>query len=146
MRPNRSIPDAAVIPELAYADVDRAVRWLCDAFGFQERLRVGDHRAQLLTGTDPASGAVVVMDQSRDPAANRPPSDHGVLVRVTDVDAHWAHARDAGAEILSSPETYPFGERQYSARDLAGHRWTFSETVADVDPATWGGSRPNPVR
>jgi hypothetical protein len=29
--------------------------------------------------------------------------------------------------------------RQYLAADLAGHRWTFSETLADVDPASWGG-------
>src|SRR4029079_7710035 len=51
------------------------------------------------------------------------------------------HSRTAaaGAEILSPPTTHPFGERQYSVRDIGGHRWTFSETVSDVDPATWGG-------
>jgi uncharacterized glyoxalase superfamily protein PhnB len=124
-----------VIPELAYADVDRAVTWLCDAFGFRERLRIGDHRAQLVVG----SGAVVAMDRSRDSATATAPSGHGVLVRVPDVDQHFARAVAAGAEILSPPTTYPFGERQYSARDVGGHRWTFSETVSDVDPATWGG-------
>ncbi len=29
--------------------------------------------------------------------------------------------------------------RQYEAEDLAGHRWTFSETLADVAPEEWGG-------
>jgi hypothetical protein len=24
--------------------------------------------------------------------------------------------------------------------DLAGHTWTFSQSVEDVDPATWGAS------
>ena len=67
-------------------------------------------------------------------------SRHGVLVRVTDIDAHFARARAAGAEILSPPTTYPFGERQYSARDPGGHRWTFSESIAGVDPAPWGGT------
>lgn len=71
--------------------------------------------------------------------ASAAPGGHGVLVRVEDADAHHARAAVAGAEILSPPTTYPFGERQYSARDPGGHRWTFSETVADVDPATWGG-------
>jgi uncharacterized glyoxalase superfamily protein PhnB len=134
MQRNRSIPDAGVIPELAYADVDSAARWLCEAFGFEERLRIGNHRAQLLTG----NGAVVVMDSSREPADAKP-SGHGVLVRVTDIDAHHARAVAAGATITRPPETQPFGERQYSARDREGHSWTFSETVSDVDPATWGG-------
>ena len=137
MRTNRSIPDAAVIPELAYAELDAAVRWLCEAFGFQERLRIADHRAQLLVGA--GGGAIVAMDRSRERGAVTAPSGHGVLGRISDVDAHFARAAAAGAEILSPPTTFPFGERQYSARDVGGHRWTFSETVSDVDPAAWGG-------
>ena len=140
MKPNRSIPDSGVIPELAYRDVAAAVRWLSHAFGFHERLRIGDHRAQLLISLDPGGGAVVVMDRSHETDADMPPSGHGILVRVRDVDAHFATASAAGAEIEASPQTHPFGERQYSARDLDGHRWTFSQTVADVDPATWGGT------
>jgi uncharacterized glyoxalase superfamily protein PhnB len=45
-----------------------------------------------------------------------------------------------GAHILSPPTDYPYGERQYSAEDLGGHRWTFSQSIADVDPASWGGT------
>jgi uncharacterized glyoxalase superfamily protein PhnB len=44
---NRSVPAASVIPELAYRDVAEASEWLCRAFGFAERLRIGDHRVQL---------------------------------------------------------------------------------------------------
>jgi hypothetical protein len=29
--------------------------------------------------------------------------------------------------------------RHFSAEDLAGHRWTFSQPIADVDPQEWGG-------
>jgi uncharacterized glyoxalase superfamily protein PhnB len=110
--------------------------WLCRAFGFVERLRIGDHRIQLLCG----GGAIVVMDQSREhERAGTSPATHGILVRVEDVDAHYARAVAAGAEVSSAPATHPFGERQYGARDPGGHRWTFSETVDDVDPASWGG-------
>lgn len=42
---NRSVPSAIVIPELPYDDVAEASDWLCQAFGFKERLRIGDHRA-----------------------------------------------------------------------------------------------------
>ena len=39
-----------MIPELAYPDVRAAVDWLVRAFGFVERLRIGNHRAQLTFG------------------------------------------------------------------------------------------------
>ena len=84
-------------------------------------------------------GAVVAMDLGD---GARPPTErtHSVLVRVEDVDSHHARAVQAGARIVSPPTSYPFGERQYSALDLGGHRWTFSQTIDDVDPETWGGS------
>jgi len=47
---NRSIPSATVIPELGYADVRAGATWLCDVFGFRERLRIANHRIQLIFG------------------------------------------------------------------------------------------------
>jgi uncharacterized glyoxalase superfamily protein PhnB len=37
------------------------------------------------------------------------------------------------------PTDFEYGERQYSVADPWGHQWTFSETLEDVDPASWGG-------
>jgi uncharacterized glyoxalase superfamily protein PhnB len=69
MRPNRSIPDATVVPVLIYADVRAAVAWLSAAFGFTERVRIGeDHRAQLKLG----DGAVIVADVRHDRRPPRP--------------------------------------------------------------------------
>lgn len=48
MRQNRSIPSATVIPVLIYPDVREAVVWLSAAFGFVERLQIGEnHRSRL---------------------------------------------------------------------------------------------------
>jgi uncharacterized glyoxalase superfamily protein PhnB len=126
---NRSMPPSVVIPVLAYPDVREAVEWLCRSFGFVERLRIGDHRAQLSFG----EGAVVVT------GGHAGGSGLSVMVRVADADAHCEHARQLGARIISPPADYPYGERQYTAEDLGGHQWTFSQTIADVDPSTWGG-------
>lgn len=130
---NRSMPPGRVIPELPYRDVREAAAWLCRAFGFQERLRIADHRVQITVGGD---GAVVAVQQPEGGAATRA---GGVMVAVADVDRHHADAVAAGAHVLGPPVSYPFGERQYSALDLAGHRSTFSQSVADVHPADWGG-------
>ena len=34
----------------------------------------------------------------------------------------------------------PFGVRQYTAIDPGGHRWTFSQNIADVAPEAWGAT------
>ena len=124
---NRSVPASAVIPVLAYDDVAKASDWLCRAFGFKERLRIGDHRAQLVFG----DGAVILI--------NGADARGAVLVRVDDADSHYARAKNSGARILQPPTDFPYGERQYNAEDLGGHVWTFSQSIADVDPASWGG-------
>jgi uncharacterized glyoxalase superfamily protein PhnB len=137
LKDNRSIPQATVIPVLIYPDVREAVGWLCAAFGFTERLRIGEnHRSQLQFG----SGAVIVGDVRGDRRPPRPGEvTHSVTVRVSDARAHCEQARAHGARILMEPTDFEYGERQYSAEDFAGHQWTFSETLADVAPGEWGG-------
>jgi uncharacterized glyoxalase superfamily protein PhnB len=141
MRANRSIPTATVIPVLIYPDVRDAVGWLSDAFGFVERVRIGDnHRAQLRFG----DGAVIVGDAHGDRRPPRPGEvTHSVTVRIEDVRGHCERARAHGARILMEPTDFEYGERQYTVEDPAGHQWTFSETLADVAPEEWGGQSVN---
>lgn len=129
---NRSIPGAVVIPELAYPDVGQAADWLCQVFGFRKRLIIGNHRIQLHVGE---GGAVVVIEKAPDTE----PGGHSLLIRVNDARAHHEIARGRGATILRAPADHPYGECQYTARDCGGHVWTFSQSLADVDPASWGG-------
>ncbi len=147
MLANRSIPRCTVIPELAYPDIGEVIDWLCDAFGFSLRLRIGNHRAQLNVG----DGAVVLTEQRGDDevvsstaAELRPPRrgfQHSVMVRVENIDRHHERAEQRGARILRQPADYPYGERQYTAEDLVGRCWTFSQSIADVAPEEWGGTR-----
>ena len=132
MRENRSMPASTVIPVLGYPDVGAAIDWLCSTFGFSLRLRIANHRAQLNVG----DGAIVVTEQSGPVSKD----SQSVMVRVENVDSHHDHAIQHGARVLDPPADYPFGERQYVAEDFAGHRWTFSQSIADVDPKDWGGT------
>ena len=130
MNKNRSMPSAVIIPELPYPDVREAVEWLCLTFGFVERLWIGNHRAQLSFG----EGSLVLTHRSDGTNAA-----FNIMVRVDDIDNHYEHAKASGAQITSPPIDYPYGERQYTVEDPGGHRWTFSQTIADIDPKTWGG-------
>jgi len=140
LKPNRSVPRATVIPVLVYPDVRAAVEWLGRAFGFSERVQIGeDHRAQLSVG-DGGEGAVILGDVQGDRSPPRVGEmTHGVMVRVEDVDAHHERARAAGGRIVDGPRDFMYGERQYTVEDLAGHRWTFSQSLRDVAPEEWGG-------
>ena len=123
---NRSAPPATVTPVLVYPDVRDAVAWLEQAFGFEERVRIGEaHRSQMQVGDD---GAIVVTDTT-----------HVVKIRVADVDAACDRARAAGAEVIEEPRTWEYGERSCVVEDPGGHRWELTQTARDVDPAEWGG-------
>jgi len=138
VKSNRSVPSATVIPVLIYPDVREAVDWLSAAFGFIERLQIGEnHRSQLTFG----DGAVILGDVRHDRRPPRPGEvTQSVMVRVEDAKAHCERARERGARILEEPKDFEYGERQYTAEDPAGHQWTFSETLADVAPEEWGGT------
>jgi uncharacterized glyoxalase superfamily protein PhnB len=140
---NRSIPNATVIPVLVYPDVREAVAWLTAAFGFAERVRIGeDHRSQLQVGDD---GGVIVADVRGE---QQPPQagvvTHVIKVRVADVGAQFERARAHGARVLQEPIEYEYGERECTVEDLAGHHWQFTETVRDVAPEEWGGQSFDP--
>ncbi len=132
---NRSLPPGPVIPTLAYRNVQEAASWLCDVFGFTKRLCIGDHRIQLIVG----GGSVVVTQLQLDMAERSMAADHSIMVPIVDVYAHHEHSVKKGARIIAHPTDHPYGERQYSVEDIGGHRWTFTQTIADVDPKEWGG-------
>jgi PhnB protein len=130
---NRTMPACTIIPELVYDDVTEARRWLCEVFGLVERWHAGDHRAQLSLG----DGTIAITE----PGTSRALAGRvSLVIRIDDADAHCRRARERGATIVAEPQDYPYGERQYTAQDLAGHRWCFSQSIADMAPEDWGGT------
>ncbi len=131
MRFNRSVPPCAVIPVLIYPDPSVAAKWLSAAFGFTVRLRIANHRIQMRAG----EGCFTIAEGNVAP--NR---SHIIQVRVEDAHAHCERARNHGAVILTGPADHMYGERQYNAQDFHGHHWDFTQTIADVEPESWGGT------
>ena len=131
MRPNRSVPPCPVIPVLQYPDPAVAAEWLSKAFGFTVRLRIANHRIQMHAG----EGCLTIAEGNIVP-------NHSMIVQVRIEDAlgHCERSRQAGAKILTQPTDHMFGERQYDVEDFHGHRWNFTETIADVAPESWGGA------
>lgn len=127
------MPVDVMIPVLGYDNVPQAIDWLTRVFGFTERWRVGDHRAQL--AVTPTS-AVAIVEQ---PGKYEPNGDH-VMIRVKDIETHYQRATQGGAEIVAALANFPYGEKQYAARDHVGRGWVFTESIQDVAPEDWGGT------
>jgi len=126
MKPNRSVPEAHVVPVLVYDDVRGAVEWLQRVFGFTVRLHIPPfHRVQL------AYGAFNVVAAERGA-----PGPAGVLLRVEDVNAVCARAGDDA--VVDGPHDWEYGERQATIVDPGGHRWTISQTLFDASPEELG--------
>ena len=125
---------ATIIPCLRYRDAPAAIDWLCRAFGFERHAVYAEddtvHHAQLVFGNG------MVMPGSADTASEwgrriAQPGDIGGLetqspcVVVADIDAHYARAVAAGAELVQDIADQDYGGRGYSCRDPEGHLWWF---------------------
>jgi len=131
---NCSAPKATVVPILIYQDVAKAISWLNGAFGFIERLRAArPDRAVMHAQLSMGEGAIMMGAAGGE---YHPPHANEVnlyaRVHVEDVDRHFDHAKQFGARVVKPPNNMSFGERPYGAEDLAGHRWVFSQSVADA--------------
>lgn len=132
-----------IVPMKAYENGPAAMDWLVNAFGFTERTRWVDDSGRLTHGELEIGGAVVMLAMPsthyQGPKKHRESCEaaaawhdvpwviDGLLVYVDDIRSHFERAREAGATILSEPETTEFGTR-YRAEDLEGHRWMFVQS------------------
>lgn len=130
-----------------YQDAKSAIDWLCRAFGFEVRLKVDGPDGRILHSELTYGGGVVMVGEesapneplpakqmSRSPRSAGGANTQSIMVYVDDADAHCAHARRAGAQIVKEPETTDYGpeywaDRSYGAIDLEGHRWWFAQRV-----------------
>jgi uncharacterized glyoxalase superfamily protein PhnB len=140
MLQNRSVPVNTVLPHVFYRNLGGAIEWLGATFGFVEHYRYGDPvaGAQMRLGH-----AWIMLGSSRPGRAS--PADAGAATQfltifLEDVDRHFHHVQTAGAKIVEELNETIYGELQYAAEDLEGHRWLFSRHARDVDPGEWGAS------
>ena len=131
---------------LCYYDASAAIGWLCEAFGFEVRLRIegeGGHieHSELAYG----EGLVMVSQSGGKPGRAEPlpgkspkaldgANTQALCVVVEDAVAHCARARAAGATIVDEPTVHDYGEdywadKTYRAVDLEGHHWWFMQRV-----------------
>ena len=127
---------ATVIPCLRYRDVLAAIEWLCKNFGFEKRLVMPTDdgtiaHAQLSFGNGMIMLGPVLEVETEFGRLIKQPDEIGgaetqsAYVIVSDADAVYTRAKDAGTEIVIDIRDEDYGGRGFSCRDLEGHLWSF---------------------
>jgi len=128
-----------------YQDSKAAFRWLETAFGFEPLFVILDADGNLAHSEMTYGDSVVMVGNEWSEDHKSPKSVggkntqtvHVQLAPGDDLDAHFARARGAGADILQEPQTQFYGDRTYRAKDPEGHIWTFGVTVQRMKPEEW---------
>ena len=135
LAPERRAPAGwpKIAPVLCYDDSRAAVPWLVEAFGFAVRESMSGADGQILHAELTLGDGVIMIGHTSSSPRWASPRTLGratqfLYVFVADVDAHCAHARRAGATIVTELET-SYGQRRYRTLDLESHEWCFSMEV-----------------
>jgi uncharacterized glyoxalase superfamily protein PhnB len=121
-------PQPQVWPSLRARDARALIRFLTEAFGFEETVVYGDgdrvDHAQL---SWPEGGGIMLgsVRPGEAPASATDPGAFGAYVVTDHPDALHERARAAGAEITAEPHDTDYGSRDFAARDPEGNRWSF---------------------
>jgi uncharacterized glyoxalase superfamily protein PhnB len=118
-----------VWPALRSQNAKALIKFLVDAFGFEETLVVEDggvvHHAELKW---PLGGGVMLGDD-REPEddlhAQLPNGPVSIYVVCEDPDALLDRAKGAGAEVMQGIKDEDYGSRGFTVRDPDGNVWTF---------------------
>lgn len=125
---------AVITPALFYKDGAAAIEWLSRAFGFEKRFAFANEQGVVEHAEMSFGPGVIMLGTAGASSDWRSPRDlpgvsQTLSVYVADPDAHYARAKAAGAEIVQELEDKDYGARDYTARDLEGHYWTFGTYV-----------------
>lgn len=128
---------AQIVPYLYYEDAGPALEFMQKAFGFEiEYVFRSPTDDRVLTAKVRTGSGVILVGPGMEFFGTRAVEDPEFVssmtyVFVDDVDAHYARAKAAGAEIRAEPHVHVGGNKQYTASDPGGQRWTFAQPVEE---------------
>ena len=132
----------AVIPHLVVDDAAAAIDFYVKAFGATELGRVPGPDGKLIHAALTVNGSTVMLNDDfpefNDGKSTTPTALGGTPVTihltVTDVEAKFAQAVEAGAVVVMPLEDQFWGDRYGMVRDPFGHQWSLGQPVREVSP------------
>jgi PhnB protein len=128
-----------VTPYLTVNDAARAIDFYKKAFRAQEIMRMDTPNGKIGHAEIKIGDSVVMLGDEMPGSACHSPTalggtTAGVFIYVTDVDAAYKQAVDAGAKADMPPANMFWGDRYGRLTDPFGHSWSIATHVEDVAP------------
>ena len=127
-----------IFPGMRYVDAASAIDWLEKAFGFKRQVVYPGPDGTIAHAQLIFNGSMIMLGSYKDDVFGyKPPREVGgvtqaVYLYVADIDAHFARAKAAGAEVVVALKDTDYGSREYSARDPEGHLWHFGTYLPEM--------------
>jgi uncharacterized glyoxalase superfamily protein PhnB len=120
-------PAPRVWPTLRAHDGRALIKFLVDAFGFEETVVYGDGDRVDHAQLDWPEGGGIMLGSAREDGSERvsQPGTASAYVVTASPDALYERAKAAGAEIILELYDTDYGSRDFAARDPEGNRWSF---------------------
>lgn len=118
-----------VWPALNYDDAHAAIKFLVDAFGFDETAVHNDDKGRVVHAELrwPEGGGIMLGDSGREESefSTMPTGCASVYVVTDDPDGIYQRATVAGAALVRELRDEGYGSRGFSVRDPEGNIWSF---------------------
>jgi len=123
-----------IFATMKYEDAHAAMKWLCEALGFEKHLVVDGPDGTVAHAQMRYKDVMIMLgstgDQELDKYMKSPGELRGIntqsaYILVDDIDAHYRQAKTFGAKIILDIKDEEYGGRGYTCQDPQGVIWNF---------------------
>jgi uncharacterized glyoxalase superfamily protein PhnB len=120
-------PKPGIWPLIPYADKEAGIRFLIEAFGFEQTLIVPGDSGEIVHAELrwPRGGGIMIGTCDTSNPFAKPKGSGAAYVVTDEPDALFDRAVAASAEVLRKPQDQDYGSREFAVRDPEGNTWSF---------------------
>ena len=117
-----------ITPFLVVKDARKLIEFMKQAFDAEVK-HISENDGVVMHGEVKIGNSMLMLAEEN---VNAPGSPTGIYLYVTDTDAMYKKAVDAGATSIMEPADQFYGDRNAGVKDFAGNSWWIGTHIEDV--------------